>query len=118
MASPLPFIDSDYEKKVDENSETHSYHDPRHFQPAAEFSQSYYHLKLLLHVQQLGQTVGVRHLPRVEQADVHGEDEDPADVVPDGGHLEDGVGHQSGDVDNAAENPDDQYAPPLTGYQC
>ena len=76
------------------------------------------HLKLLLHVQQLGQTVGVRHLPRVEQADVHGEDEDPADVVPDGGHLEDGIGHQPGDVDNAAENPDDQYAPPLTGYQC
>ena len=71
-----------------------------------------------LHVKKLSQTISIRHLPRVKEPDVHCEDEDSTDIVPYGGNLEDGVGHQPSDVDNAAENPDDQNAPPLTGYQC
>ena len=67
--------------------------------------------EMCLHVQQLGQAVSVGDLPRVQEPEVHAEDEDPADVVPYGGHLEDGVGHQPGDVDDAAEDTDDQHAP-------
>ena len=66
---------------------------------------------MCLHVQQLGQAVSVGDLPRVQEPEVHAENEDPADVVPDGGHLEDGVSPQPGDVDDAAEDTDDQHAP-------
>ena len=30
---PLPLVDTDNEKKVDEDAETHSYHHPGHLQP-------------------------------------------------------------------------------------
>ena len=64
-----------------------------------------------LHVEQLGQTVGISDLPGVKEPDVHGYDEDPTDVVPDGGDLEDGVRHQASDVNNTAQHTDHQNSP-------
>ena len=64
-----------------------------------------------LHVKQLGKTVGISDLPGVKKPDVHGYDEDPTDVVPDGGHLEDGVGHQASDIHNAPKHSDHKNSP-------
>ena len=69
-----------------------------------------------LHVKQLGKTVGIGDLPGVKEPDVHGYDEEATDVVPDGGHLEDSVGHQASDVDNTAQHSDHKNSP-STGWQ-
>ena len=110
---PLPFVDTDNEQKVDEDSETHSDDDTRYLQPIDCYDQCQNHVSncCFLHVKQLGKTVGIRDLPRVKKPDVHGYDEDATDVVPDGGHLEDGVGHQASNVDNTAQHSDHQNPP-------
>ena len=115
-SSPLPFVHSDYEKKVDEDSETHPDDYTRYLQPIGGHTQCQNHVSncWFLHVKQLGKTVGIRDLPRVKKPDVHGYDEDPTDVVSDGGHLEDGVCHQASNVDNTAKHTDHQD----TRIQC
>ena len=71
---PLPLVDTDNEKKVDEDSETHSDDDTRYLQPIDCYDQCQNHVSncCFLHVKQLGKTVGIRDLPRVKKPDVHG----------------------------------------------
>ena len=110
--SPLPFVHPDYEKKVDKDSETHPYHHSGHLQPSV-VTVCYKNDNVVgfLHVKQLGKTVGISDLRRVKEPDVHGYDEQPTDVVPDGWHLKDSVGNQASDVDNTAQDADHKNPP-------